>query len=144
MAQKNGPGAGDTGRQKGFSLRHANNPTNNRSTGLPQAPIRAELSGSTVCIAAGIKVDSGSPVLAMCQKLIAAGYDPTTPLHAYRGDTLCLTVRSIGDGAKLRIGSHGVGFEAAPSCGAGPPARLNDRATAGCPGRGSSLGGGAE
>jgi hypothetical protein len=39
--------------------------------------------------------------LALCRKLIAAGYDPTLPLHAYRGDTLALKVCSIGEGAHL-------------------------------------------
>ena len=72
--------------------------------------ICAELTGSTVCRAAGIRVDTGSPVLAMCRALIAAGYDPATPLHAYRGATLCLTVRSIGEAAKLRVNNSGTGF----------------------------------
>jgi hypothetical protein len=48
-------------------------------------------------------VNSRSPVLGMCRKLVAAGYDPATPLHAYRGATLCLTVRSIGAAAKLEV-----------------------------------------
>jgi hypothetical protein len=39
----------------------------------------------------------------MCRKLIEAGYDPDRPLHAYRGDVLCLKVRSIGEGAKLTV-----------------------------------------
>ena len=37
----------------------------------------------------------------MCRKLVDAGYDPARPLYAYRGDTLCLKVRSIGEGARL-------------------------------------------
>jgi hypothetical protein len=32
-----------------------------------------------------------------------AGHDPDTPLEAYRGTTMCLKVRSIGEGAKLTV-----------------------------------------
>jgi hypothetical protein len=48
-------------------------------------------------------VTGAAPVLAMCRKLVEAGHDPSRPLHAYRGDTLCLKVRSIGEGAKLTV-----------------------------------------
>jgi hypothetical protein len=44
-----------------------------------------------------------APVLALCRALIEAGHDPNTPLEAYRGATLCLRVRSIGEGAKLTV-----------------------------------------
>ena len=54
-------------------------------------------------------VRSGAPVLAMCRKLIEAGYDPARPLHAYRGDTLCLKIRSLHDGAMLEC-QDGGGF----------------------------------
>ena len=54
-------------------------------------------------------MNTGSPVLAMCRALVAAGYDPTTPLHAYRGATLCLAVRSIGEGARLAVKAAGHG-----------------------------------
>jgi hypothetical protein len=77
-------------------------------------PIEAELFGSNECCARdrarGITVRSGSPVLAMCRALVGAGYDPGRPLHVYRGKTLALTVRSIGDGARLQVSSSGVGF----------------------------------
>jgi hypothetical protein len=65
--------------------------------------IRAELSKSDVCSAEGFTIRSAAPVLALCRKLIDAGYDPDRPLHAYRGDTLCLKIRSIGEGAKLTV-----------------------------------------
>jgi hypothetical protein len=42
-------------------------------------------------------------VLALCRALVEAGHDPATPLEAYRGSTLCLRVRSIGEGAKLTV-----------------------------------------
>jgi hypothetical protein len=34
---------------------------------------------------------------------LEAGHDPATPLEAYRGSTLCLRVRSIGEGAALTV-----------------------------------------
>jgi hypothetical protein len=51
-----------------------------------------------------------APVLVICRVLVAAGCDPATPLEAYRGDMLCLRVRSIGEGANLEINGDGVGF----------------------------------
>jgi hypothetical protein len=66
-------------------------------------PIRAEIIESNQCDAEGYTVKASAPVLAMCRKLIEAGYDPATPLHAYRGDTLCLKVRSIGEGAQWTV-----------------------------------------
>ena len=65
--------------------------------------IHAEIIGSDRCEAAGITVRAAAPVLAMCRKLLAAGYDPDRPLHAYRGDALALKVRTIGEGAKLTV-----------------------------------------
>ena len=38
-----------------------------------------------------------------------AGFTPDRPLHAYRDATLCLTVRSIGEGAKYTVKSMGHG-----------------------------------
>jgi hypothetical protein len=48
-------------------------------------------------------------MLATCRKLIELGYDPARPLHAFRGDVLCLKVRSIGEGARLEC-QDGGGF----------------------------------
>ena len=77
-------------------------------------PIEAELIGSNECRARdrarGITVRSSSPVLALCRALVGAGYDPGRPLHVYRGETLALTVRRIGEGARLRVSSSGTGF----------------------------------
>jgi len=64
-------------------------------------PIRAALIGGDHCVALGLKVRAVAPVLALCRKLMDAGYDPALPLHAYRGDTLALKVCSIGEGAHL-------------------------------------------
>ena len=71
--------------------------------------IRAELSSDSYATALGVTVRSPSPVLALCRKLIEAGYDPGTPLEAYRGDTLCLRVRSIGEAARLRMDTDKTG-----------------------------------
>ena len=65
--------------------------------------IRAQIANSDRCEADGFSVRAAAPVLAMCRKLLAAGYDPDRPLHAYRGDVLALKVRTIGDGAKLTV-----------------------------------------
>jgi hypothetical protein len=66
-------------------------------------PLRAELIGSDCATAPGIDAHGSSPLLALCRKLVDAGHDPATPLLAYRGNTLALKVRSIGEGAKLTV-----------------------------------------
>jgi hypothetical protein len=63
---------------------------------------RAELIGSDICTACGIRVRSTTPVLSICRRLVAAGYDGDQALHVYRGDVLTLTVASIAEGASLR------------------------------------------
>ena len=65
--------------------------------------IKAQIIGSDKCEAEGFTVRSSAPVLAMCRKLIEAGYDPARPLHAYRGDMLCLKISSIGYGARYTV-----------------------------------------
>jgi hypothetical protein len=72
--------------------------------------IRAELTGDTLASGDDLVAGSSSPVIELCQMLINAGYSPSTPMEVYRGDTLCLHVRSIGEAAGLRVSSHGVGF----------------------------------
>jgi hypothetical protein len=52
----------------------------------------------------------GSPILVLCRLLLAAGYDPTTPLEAYRGNILCLRIASIGQAANLRVHPNGTHF----------------------------------
>ena len=69
-----------------------------------QRSIRAEIVGQTQATACGVTVSGrNAPALALCRALIEAGHDPDSPLEAYRGDTLCLRVRSIGEGAKLTV-----------------------------------------
>jgi hypothetical protein len=65
--------------------------------------IRAEIIGSDRCDAEGHTVRAAAPVLAMCRKLLTAGYDPNRPLNAYRGNVLALRVCPIGEGAKLMV-----------------------------------------
>jgi hypothetical protein len=92
--------------------------------------IFAELIGSNACTAAGVTVVDHAPVLALCRALVTAGQDPNRPLHAYRGDVLCLCVRSIGEGARLAVEDDRYGKprlrrwrNRAKRYGAAPPAR---------------------
>ena len=82
--------------------------------------ITAALSSDTIATSCGISVNSGSPELALCRKLDEAGHDPSTSLQAYRGDVLCLRVRSIGEAAGLRVATAGTGF----ICPRGPTSGL--------------------
>jgi hypothetical protein len=86
--------------------------------------IHAELSSDTIAVSCGVEVRTGSPVLALCRELVAEGCNPATRLEAYRGDTLCLTVRSIGEAAKLEVSGHGAGFTRARDGGSAPPVSL--------------------
>jgi hypothetical protein len=87
-----------------------------KDDGRPSRPpnsrpqVRAELIGDDTCCAEGLTVRAHTPVLAMCRRLIETDYDPTTPLHCYRGKTLCLIVASIGEAARLEPNSKGTCF----------------------------------
>ena len=102
--------------------------SNKDMTAAATSPVRAELIGDDICSALGITAQSSSPLLALCWKLIEAGHDPDAPLHAYRGNTLALKVRSIGEGAKLTVEANRIGKpvfrrrrDRAESNGAAPP-----------------------
>jgi hypothetical protein len=86
---------------------------------LPQVPIHATLVGSDCCEAEGISGRGYAPAFELCRKLVAAGFDPVSPLEAWRGETLSLRVRSIGEGAQFTVEDdrHGT-----PSTLAEPPA----------------------
>jgi hypothetical protein len=86
-----------------------------------RAAIRAVLTGDDRCAALGLTAQSASPVILPCQRLVNAGHDPNRPRHAYRGSTLALRVRSVGEGARLEINHHGTGFIARREGGAGSP-----------------------
>jgi hypothetical protein len=90
--------------------------------------VRAQLLGDHTCSALGITVSSGAPVLALCRKLVEAGHDPSLPLEAWRGDTLCLWVRSIGEGGQLEIAGNGVGFRRPSKMGTASHVRQKRRA----------------
>jgi hypothetical protein len=87
------PESGGTGAQTG------------EECGMIRETLRAELSSDTYCSALGMTVRSPSPIFALCRKLIEVStYAPETPLDAYRGNTLCISV-SIGEGAGLTVTS---------------------------------------
>jgi hypothetical protein len=76
-------------------------------------PLRAQILGTQTARAdlgyATITATGAAPVLELCRHLIDAGIDPATPLHACRGDTLALKVKSIGAGARLTVKDNGDG-----------------------------------
>ena len=76
---------------------------NNRQQTFARAPIRVTLIGFDRREAAGISVRGYAAVLDLCRELVAAGFDPACPLEAWRGQILCLRVRSIGQGARLTV-----------------------------------------
>jgi hypothetical protein len=91
-----------------------------------------QLTGSDRCSVDGLVVKHAAPVLAMCRALIGAGYDPARPLEAYRGETLCLRVSSLGYGAKFTVKDNRCGtpalrrYEASPSVSTASPMRPID------------------
>jgi hypothetical protein len=60
------------------------------------------LVGST-CTAAGITARGHAPSLILCRELIACGVDPDRALEIFRGTTLAVRIKSIGEGAKLTV-----------------------------------------
>jgi hypothetical protein len=86
--------------------------------------IVAELTGVNTIVALGATTVSKTPILTLCAELVAAGIDPTMPLTVYRGSTLALTVRSIGEAANLEINGKGSGFAVRTA----PLVRKNGRA----------------
>lgn len=88
--------------------------------------IRAELIGSDTCTAGDITATGHAPVLALCRALLAAGLDPDQALEVFRGATLALRVRSIGEAAGLEINSHGTAFIAVRERRTASPVRKSD------------------
>jgi hypothetical protein len=76
---------------------------------IARTTIRAELAESNQATALGVSVQSSVPVLDLCRKLVAAGYDPASPLEAWRGSTPALRIRSIGEAAGLTVGDDNIG-----------------------------------
>jgi hypothetical protein len=90
-------------------------------------PVRCELNGTGTAVATGITVKSTTPVLTLCRRALAAGLDPNLPMEVFRGDTLALRIRSIGEAAGLEIRGDGVGFRPAAGLGTAPPVRPNGK-----------------
>jgi hypothetical protein len=88
-------------------------------------PNRAQITDTT-CAALDVTAHGNAPVLALCRKLVEAGHDPALPAHAYRGDVLALKVRSIGEGARLRVSPRGVGFVWEPDADEQQPQLLTE------------------
>jgi hypothetical protein len=72
--------------------------------------LRAELSSDSYAKAEGVAVHTGSPIIALCRSLLAAGHTSSLPMEVYRGEVLALHVRSIGEATGLRVNSAGTGF----------------------------------
>jgi hypothetical protein len=110
-----------TARSPGAVAAHGaseNDPLGSRVTSETNFPshraqaIRARLVGSNCCEAGGIVAHDSAPALALCRELIAAGADPSAPLHCYRDGVLALKVRCLREGARLKINSKGTAFVA--------------------------------
>lgn len=112
--------------QKAVSTSKRDRSPSKPSSSSPQ-PIRAELAWSDAATALGIVARSASPILDLCRLLIEGGYDPATPLEAWRAGTLCLRVDTIGIAARLEINSKGTGFIAARDVRIAPPMCANGR-----------------
>jgi hypothetical protein len=70
----------------------------------------------------------------MCRRLVEAGIDPGSSLEAWRGDTMALRVRRIGEAAELEINSKGTGFIRRPEVRrASPSAKKRPDAPGGHP-----------
>ena len=99
-------------------------------------PILAQFIKSDRCSAEGLEVRANAPALAMCRKLLKAGYDPDRPLHCFRGETLAMKISSIAYGARYSVSepSTGSGVRLVPysdgpqKSGAAPPVRFSDAA----------------
>jgi hypothetical protein len=72
--------------------------------------LRIDLSSDTIAAvssASSLAVHIGAPIIALSRKLLDVGLDPATPFEAYRGNTLALRARSIGEAARLEVTGSG-------------------------------------
>jgi hypothetical protein len=113
---------------------YASSKYENQRCGAQAGGIVAKLSDCNNCTALGLTARSSSPVIVLCRTLIAAGHDPALPMHVFRGGTLALVVRSIGEAARLEVSGNGSGFiarcdrRASPPIAPNAPARTGHRA----------------
>jgi hypothetical protein len=71
-------------------------------------PIKAELTGSRYCAAAGFAVNAYAPICALARKLLQNGFVPEHMLEVYRGSTLCFQVPlGTAAGLEVRDSHHG-------------------------------------
>jgi hypothetical protein len=94
--------------------------TDKQTTCSNTASMRTELTGSNRCTAGVLIATGAAPVLELCRLLLEAGRDPATALEVYRGPTLCLLVRAIGEAAQLEINGKGNGFSRRQAVGTAP------------------------
>jgi hypothetical protein len=73
---------------------------------LEKTMIRAELTGSDCATACDV---TARTVTGLCRKMVAAGYDPETPIEAYRNGTMAIRCRTIGDAAKYEVVNNACG-----------------------------------
>src|SRR5262245_52569911 len=106
--------------------RKKQSPLSYHNSSPTQQVIRAELIESDTASACGVTASGAAPLLKLCRDLVEAGFDPATPLHAYRGTMLCLRVRSIGEAAQLTIDGRGIGFRRPGAVVGASPVRQND------------------
>src|SRR5262249_7771635 len=99
-------------------------PQNRNPSKAGRNVIVAELYGSDTASAFGYTVTSSSPVLSLCANLVEDGCGAHEALEAWRGPILCLSVRSIGEAAGLKIGGDGAGFRPMPEPDSAPPMRF--------------------
>ena len=72
-------------------------------------PIIAQFIKSDRCSAERLEGRANAPALAMCRKLLEAGYDPDRPLHCFRGKTLAMKISSIAYGARYSVSEPSTG-----------------------------------
>ena len=87
---------------------------------------RADLTGAEICTSMGLTARASTPILALCRELLAAGVDPDQALEVYRGATLALQIRSIGEAAGLEVNSKGTGFVPLRAVRAASPMRSGE------------------
>jgi hypothetical protein len=127
VSPRNGAGLAPSDRCKAGILDAWQHSVFSRPNSANQAQaLRAELTGNT-CVGAGITVRSGTPVIELCRRALAAGLDPALPMEVFRNGTLALRVRSIGEAAGLRVNSKGTGFVRLEAVPTGPSVRQNQK-----------------
>jgi hypothetical protein len=126
---------GATGRRLGRPMRVDNSLSHQSSRCSAQAAIRGDLIGSNQASAAGIVATGHAPVLRLCRALVEAGHDPALSLEIYRGNTVCLRIRSLAEGAAMAVRDNAQGRprfvrfvqDGQETCAAAPPIAPNGR-----------------